>query len=91
MTIIDKTCQNTLLAINAISIYNRCIICSKGEFGMKEKTYYNEIKTLIETYEVNHKVRALQDNSEKLLMNWNIGRLLAKAQVRQIELSTVMD
>ena len=80
LTIIDKTCQNTLLAINAISIYNRCIICSKGGFGMKEKTYYNEIKTLIEAYEVNHKVRALQDNSEKLLMNWNIGRLLVEAQ-----------
>ena len=48
ITIIDKTYQNTLLAINAISIYNRCIICSKGGFGMKEKTYYNEIKTLIE-------------------------------------------
>ena len=26
--------------------------------------YYLKIKTLIETYEVNHKVRALQDNSE---------------------------
>ena len=47
---------------------------------MKEKMYYNEIKTLIETYEVNHKVRVLQDNSEKLQMNWNIGRLLVEAQ-----------
>ena len=47
---------------------------------MKEKTYYIEIKTLIEDYEVNRKVRALQDNSEKLLMNWNIGRLLVEAQ-----------
>ena len=42
--------------------------------------YYLKIKTLIETYEVNHKVRALQDNSEKLQMNWHIGRLLVKAQ-----------
>ena len=47
---------------------------------MKEKNYYNEIKNIIETYEVNHRVRALQDNSEKLLMNWNIGRLLIEAQ-----------
>ena len=47
---------------------------------MKEKNYYNEIKNIIETYEVNHRVRALQDNSEKLLMNWNIGRLLVEAQ-----------
>ena len=47
---------------------------------MKEKMYYNEIKTLIESYEINHKVRVLQDNSEKLQMNWNIGRLLVEAQ-----------
>ena len=47
---------------------------------MKEKNYYNEIKNIIETYEVNHRVRALQDNSEKLQMNWNIGRLLVEAQ-----------
>ena len=47
---------------------------------MKEKKYYNEIKNIIETYEVNHRVSALQDNSEKLLMNWNIGRLLIEAQ-----------
>ena len=42
--------------------------------------YYLEIKSLIENYEINHKVRALQDNSEKLLMNWHIGRLLIEAQ-----------
>ena len=42
--------------------------------------YYLEIKELIESYEINHRVRALQDNSEKLLMNWNIGRLLVEAQ-----------
>ena len=42
--------------------------------------YYLEIKALIETYEVNHKVRALRDNSEKLQMNWHIGRLLVEAQ-----------
>ena len=47
---------------------------------MKEKNYYNEIKNIIEIYEVNHRVRALQDNSEKLQMNWNIGRLLVEAQ-----------
>ena len=47
---------------------------------MKEKNYYNEIKNIIETYEVNHRVHALQDNSEKLQMNWNIGRLLVEAQ-----------
>ena len=47
---------------------------------MKEKNYYNEIKNIIETYEVNHRVRALQDNSEKLQMNWHIGRLLVEAQ-----------
>ena len=42
--------------------------------------YYLEIKELIESYEINHKVRTLQDNSEKLLMNWHIGRLLIEAQ-----------
>ena len=42
--------------------------------------YYLKIKTLIETYEVNHKARALQDNSEKLKTNWEIGKLLTEAQ-----------
>lgn len=42
--------------------------------------YYLEIKKLIESYEINNRVRALQDNSEKLGMNWNIGRLLIEAQ-----------
>ena len=47
---------------------------------MKENDYYHEIKNLIENYEINHRVRTLQDNSEKLQMNWNIGRLLVEAQ-----------
>ena len=47
---------------------------------MEEINYYNEIKNLIENYEVNHRVRTLQDNSEKLQMNWYIGRLLVEAQ-----------
>ena len=45
-----------------------------------EEQYYTEIKNLIENYEVNARVRMLQDNSEKLQMNWNIGRLLVEAQ-----------
>ena len=47
---------------------------------MKENDYYHEIKNLIENYEINHRVRTLQDNSEKLQMNWDIGRLLVEAQ-----------
>ena len=47
---------------------------------MNEEKYYSEIKELIENYEVNHRVRVFQDNSEKLQMNWNIGRLLVEAQ-----------
>ena len=47
---------------------------------MKELEYYNQIKKLIENYEVNQKVRFMQDNHEKLLMNWTIGKLLVEAQ-----------
>ncbi len=47
---------------------------------MNEEKYYSEIRELIENYEVNHRVRAFQDNSEKLQMNWNVGRLLVEAQ-----------
>ena len=47
---------------------------------MKELEYYNQIKDLIESYEINYKVRTLQDNSKKLQMNWNVGRLLVEAQ-----------
>ena len=47
---------------------------------MNEQKYYKQIKELIETYEVNNKVRYLQDNHEKLLTNWKIGKLLVEAQ-----------
>ena len=47
---------------------------------MNESKYYNQIKELIENYEVNSKVRYIQDNHEKLLTNWTIGKLLVEAQ-----------
>ena len=42
---------------------------------MDEQKYYKQIKELIETYEVNSKVRYMQDNHEKLLTNWKIGKI----------------
>ncbi len=45
-----------------------------------ENKYYNQIKNLIENYEINRKVRYMQDNHERLLMNWHIGKLLVEAQ-----------
>ena len=51
-----------------------------GGLCMNESKYYNQIKKLIETYEVNSKVRYMQDNHEKLLTNWTIGKLLVEAQ-----------
>ena len=39
---------------------------------MNEQKYYKQIKELIETYEVNSKVRYIEDNHEKLLTNWKI-------------------
>ena len=33
---------------------------------MEENAYYHEIKDLIEKYEVNHRVRALQDDNAKI-------------------------
>ena len=47
---------------------------------MNEQKYYKQIKELIETYEVNSKVRYMQDNHEKLLTNWKIGKILVEAQ-----------
>ena len=47
---------------------------------MNEQQYYKRIKELIETYEVNNKVRYIEDNNEKLLINWNIGKILVEAQ-----------
>ena len=47
---------------------------------MSEEKYYLEIKDLIENYEVNRRVRNLQDNSEKLKTNWTIRKLLVEAQ-----------
>ena len=51
-----------------------------GGLYMNESKYYNQIKELIETYEVNSKVRYIEDNHEKLLTNWTIGKLLVEAQ-----------
>lgn len=47
---------------------------------MDEQEYYVEVKNLIENYEMNTRVRILQDNSEKLRTNWEIGRLIVEAQ-----------
>ena len=47
---------------------------------MIEQEYYKQIEELIETYEINNKVRYIQDNHEKLLTNWTIGKLLVEAQ-----------
>lgn len=47
---------------------------------MLEKEYYNKITNIIETVEVTSKVRALQDNSEKLKAYFEIGKLLIEAQ-----------
>ena len=47
---------------------------------MIEQEYYKQIEELIETYEINNKVRYIQDNHEKLLTNWKIGKLLVEAQ-----------
>ena len=47
---------------------------------MNELEYYKQIKELIENYEVNSKVRYMQDNQEKLLTNWKVGKILVEAQ-----------
>ena len=49
---------------------------------MEEEKYYLEIKNVIENYEVNNRIRTLQDNSEKLKTNWQIGKLLVEVQGR---------
>ena len=51
-----------------------------GDLYMIEQEYYKQIQELIETYEVNSKVRYIEDNHEKLLTNWTIGKLLVEAQ-----------
>lgn len=47
---------------------------------MNETKYYQKIKNIIEKIEINTKVRYLQDNSEKIIGYWNIGKLLVEAQ-----------
>lgn len=42
--------------------------------------YYNEIKNLIETKEINTRVRNIEENNETLRTYFEIGRLLYKAQ-----------
>ena len=55
----DKTCQNYPLAINYMSLYNRYILCSKGDFWMKEEKCFVEIEHLIKSNEINKRVRKL--------------------------------
>ena len=45
---------------------------------MNEQQYYKQIKELIETYEVNSKVRYIEDNHEKLQ------RILEKLQKKKV-------
>ncbi len=42
--------------------------------------YYNEIKNLIETKEINTKVRSIKENNDTLKTYYEIGKLLIKAQ-----------
>lgn len=41
--------------------------------------YFDEIKNIIETKEINEKVRRLQSNSDTLKSYYNIGKLLIEA------------
>ena len=45
-----------------------------------EEQYYREIQNLIENYEVNTRVRILQDNHDRLRTNWEIGKIIVEAQ-----------
>ena len=45
-----------------------------------EEQYYREIQNLIENYEVNTRVRILQDNRDRLRTNWEIGKIIVEAQ-----------
>ena len=47
---------------------------------MKETDYFYKIKDLIDHYEVSSKVRVMQDNRDRLRMNWQVGKLLVEAQ-----------
>ena len=42
--------------------------------------YFNKLDNIIEDFEVNKRVRALQDNHEALITYWNIGKLIVEAQ-----------
>ena len=42
--------------------------------------YFNKVYNIIEDFEVNKRVRALQDNHEALITYWNIGKLIVEAQ-----------
>lgn len=47
---------------------------------MSENKYYTEIENVIQNIEINSKVRAIKENSEKLEGYWKIGKLLVEAQ-----------
>ena len=47
---------------------------------LTESEYYNQIKSVIENYEVSNQVRVMQDNHDRLKTNWQIGKLLVDAQ-----------
>ena len=76
----DKTCQNYPLAINYMSLYNRYILCSKGDFWMKEEKCFVEIEHLIKSNEINKRVRKLEENHSLVETYYHIGRLIVEAQ-----------
>jgi len=47
---------------------------------MPEKEYYKELTNIIESVEINSRIRVLEDNREKLKAYFEIGRILVEAQ-----------
>ncbi len=47
---------------------------------MKSNKYYNEINNIIETLEINNKVRRIREENEKVKAYWEIGKIIVEAQ-----------
>ena len=80
MTNLDKTLQNNPLVISITLLYNRCILCSKGDFVMNEEKYLEEIEYLIKKNEIGKRSRKIEENSSLVETYWQVGKIIVEAQ-----------
>lgn len=55
------------------------------------QNYYDEVENYVKRCEINKKARRYEEENDKVITYWNIGRLIVEAKVVVKELSMAMN